>query len=275
MTEHTRTLVIGGTGKTGRRVVDRLRDRGVPVRIGSRSGQPPFDWEDRSTWAPALDGAGSVYISYHPDLAFPGAAETVGSLADLAVRRGARRLVLLSGRGERGAQRGEQAVMDSGADWTVVRSSFFAQNFEDFMLEAVRAGEFVLPAGETAEPVIDAEDVAGVAAAALTDDRHIGQLYEVTGPRLMTFAEMAAEISKATGREVRYRDVSSEEFAAGLAAAGLPAGWVEGLTDLFTEIMDGHNSCLTDGVQRALGRPPGDFADYARRAAATGVWDVA
>lgn len=266
-------MVIGGTGKTGRRVVDRLRDRGVPVRIGSRSGQPPFDWEDESTWAPALDGVRAAYVTYYPDLAFPGAAETVGSLADLAVRRGVRRLVLLSGRGEVGAQRGEQALMDSGADWTIVRSSFFAQNFEDFMLYSVRAGEFVLPAGEVTEPVIDAEDIADIVTLALTDDRHIGQLYEVTGPRLMTFAEMAAELSKASGREVRYRDVSSEEFAAVLASAGLSAGWVAGLTDLFTEIMDGHNSYLTGGVQRALGRPPGDFADYADRTAATGIWE--
>ncbi len=90
-------LVLGATGKTGRRVVDRLAARGVPTRPGSRSAEPPFDWNDRSTWAPVLDGVGAVYISYHPDLAIPGAAETVGAFAQLAAGR---RLVLLTGRGE-------------------------------------------------------------------------------------------------------------------------------------------------------------------------------
>src|ERR687895_1316031 len=112
-TQHTNpTLVLGGTGKTGRRVVERLEARGLPVRVGSRSGEPPFDWEDRSTWAPALDGVGSVYLSYYPDLAVPGAAEAAGAFAELAVRSGARRLALLSGRGEPGAERAEQAVRD-------------------------------------------------------------------------------------------------------------------------------------------------------------------
>jgi uncharacterized protein YbjT (DUF2867 family) len=271
---NTEILVIGGTGKTGRRVVERLRERDVPVRVGSRSGTPPFDWEDESTWEPALEGVRAAYVAYYPELAFQGAAEVVGSLADLAVRRGVRRLVLLSGRGEKGAQRGEQALIDSGADWTIVRASFFAQNFEDFMYESVIAGAFALPAGDVAEPVIDAEDIADVATLALTDDRHIGELYEVTGPRLMTFTEMAAELSKAIGREVRYQAVSSAEFGAGLRAAGLSDDWADGLTDLFTEIMDGHNAHLNDGVQRALGRPPRDFADYARRTADAGVWDA-
>jgi uncharacterized protein YbjT (DUF2867 family) len=183
--------------------------------------------------------------------------------------------VLLSGRGEVGAQRGEQMLIDSGADWTVVRAAFMAQNFEDVMLESVLAGGFALPAGDVREPLIDADDIADVAVAALTEDGHIGQLYEVTGPRLMSFHEIAAELAKGSGRTVEYWPVSSAEFSAGLAEAGLPPEEVSGLTDLFTEIMDGHNSYLTDGVQRALGRPPRDFTDYVARAAATGVWATA
>jgi uncharacterized protein YbjT (DUF2867 family) len=267
------TLVIGGNGKTGRRVAERLGEFGRKVRIASRSTAPSFDWEDRSTWKPALAGTTAAYVTYYPDLAFPGAAETVGELAGLAVATGTRRLVLLSGRGEVGAQRAEQAVIDSGAEWTVVRSSFFAQNFsEGFLAEQVQAGEFALPAGDTAEPVIDNDDIADVVVTALTSDGHVGRVYEVTGPRLLTFHEMAAELSKAAGREVRYVPISGEDFAAGLAAAGLPDDYATGLTDLFAEIMDGHNSYLTDGVQRALGRAPRDFADYALDAAATGVW---
>jgi uncharacterized protein YbjT (DUF2867 family) len=269
------TLVLGGTGKTGRRVAQRLRARGLPVRIGTPSSKPPFDWEDQATWAPALQDIGSVYLTYYPDLASPGADERVGAFADLALERGTGRLVLLSGRGEEGARRGEQAVRDSGADWTIVRSAFMAQNFsESFFLEPLRAGEVAFPAGaEIAEPFIDAEDIADVAVAALTDDRHVGQLYEVTGPRLLGWADAVAEIARATGRPIRYLPVSLEEYATLLLDNQVPADIVKLLTDVFTEVLDGHNAWLGDGVQRALGRPPRDFSDYARATAATGVWD--
>ena len=270
------TLVLGGTGKTGRRVVQRLRQRGLAVRIGSRSGSPPFDWEKQATWGPALQGITSVYVTYQPDLAFPGAVDRVRVFANLAVKNGVLRLVLLSGRNEQGAQLAEQAVRDSGVEWTVVRSSFFNQDFsEAFLLEPILAGELAFPAGHVPEPFIDAEDIADIVVAALTEDEHVGQLYEVTGPRLLTFAEAVGEISKSSGREIRYVPISPEQFAAALADAGLPADEAVALSDLFSTVMDGRNAYLTDGVQRALGRKPRDFKVYAREAAATGVWEAA
>ncbi len=224
-TQETGTiLVLGGTGKTGRRVVERLEARGLPVRVGSRSGEPPFDWEDNATWAPVLDGVGSVYISYYPDLAAPGAVEATSAFANLAVVNGVRRLVLLAGRGEPEAEQAEQAVRQSGADLTVIRATWFSQNFsEGFMLEPVLGGEIVLPAGETPEPFVDVDDIADVAVAALTDDRHIGQLYELTGPRLLSFAQVAEEIAEATGHEIRYVPVSIEQYTAAAAEQGLRA----------------------------------------------------
>jgi uncharacterized protein YbjT (DUF2867 family) len=275
MTEHAQEtkpiLVLGGRGKTGRRVAARLTARGLPVRIGSRSGEPPFDWEDRSTWAPALQGVESVYVSYYPDLAIPGAVETVGSFAELAVERGVPRLVLLSGRGEPEAEAAEQAVSESGAELTIVRATWFAQNFsEDYWRDYVLAGEVTLPAGDTPEPFVDVDDIADVAVAALTENGHVGQLYELTGPRLLTFAEAVDEISKATGREIRYVPISVEEQAA--AEQGVPGELIDLLTRLFSEVLDGRNAHVTDGVRRVLGREPRDFAEYARDAAATGVW---
>jgi uncharacterized protein YbjT (DUF2867 family) len=268
------TLVLGGTGKTGRRVVERLTERGVPTRIGSRSGRPPFDWEDRSTWAPVLEGVRSAYVTYYPDLAVPGSVEAVGSFADLAVRSGVRRLVLLAGRGEPEAEEAEDAVRASGADLTIVRSTWFAQNFsEDFWREGILNGELALPTGDVPEPFVDADDIADVAVAALTDDRHIGELYELTGPRLLTFAEAVDEIARAAGREIRYVPISIEGFAAAASAAGVPGEVVDLLTYVFGEVLDGRNAHLADGVQRALGREPRDFGDYARDAAASGVWD--
>jgi uncharacterized protein YbjT (DUF2867 family) len=269
------TLVLGGTGKTGRRVVERLEARGLPVRVGSRSGEPPFDWEDPDTWAPALDGVGSVYLSYYPDLAVPGATEAVRSFAELALRSGVPRLVLLSGRGEPEAERAEQAVSGTGADLTILRSTWFMQNFsEDYMTDHVLSGEIRLPGGDVPTPFLDVGDIADAAVAALTDDRHVGQLYELTGPRSLTFDEVAAEISKATGRELRYTPVTLEQHAAEAAEHGVPNEVIELLTYLFAEVVDGRNADTTDGVHRALGRDARDFGDYVREVTASGVWDA-
>jgi uncharacterized protein YbjT (DUF2867 family) len=276
ITDTQETLVLGGTGKTGRRVVQRLRARGVPTRIGSRSGEPRFDWEDRSTWPPVLEGVRSAFVSYYPDLALPGAVETVGSFAELAVESGVPRLVLLAGRGEPEAERAEDAVRESGAELTIVRSTWFAQNFsEDYWVEGIRGGELALPAGDVPEPFVDADDIADVAVAALTDDRHIGEVYELTGPRLLSFADAVDEIAEAVGRDIHYVPISLDDFAAAAAAQDAPAEIIELLTRLFGEVLDGRNAHLTDGVQRALGREPRDFSEYARDAAATGVWNPA
>jgi uncharacterized protein YbjT (DUF2867 family) len=271
----TTTLVLGGNGKTGSRVAARLPEDGRPVRIGSRTGDPRFDWADDTTWAPVLRGVESAYISYYPDVSFPGAAECVGAFAKAAVASGTRRLVLLSGRGEPDAEPTEQAVRDSGAEWTILRSSWFAQNFsEHFLLEPVLEGVIALPAADIAEPFIDVTDVAEVAVAALTRVGHTGQVYELTGPRLLTFADVAAELSRAAGREVRYVPITPVEYAEFAARAGVPAEEIEPLTDLFIRVLDGHNAYLSDDVERVLGRRPRDFADYAHDAAATGIWSA-
>jgi uncharacterized protein YbjT (DUF2867 family) len=267
-------LVLGGTGKTGCRIVERLQARGVGVRIGSRSAAPPFEWEDRATWGPALAGASAVYVSYYPDLAVPGAPEAVGALAEQAREQGVERLVLLSGRGEEEAQRAEQVVQATGVEWTVVRCSWFNQNFsEDYLLEPILGGEVALPAGEVPEPFVDTEDIADVAVAALTEPGHSGRVYELTGPRLLTFAEAIAEIGRGTGRELRSVPISVEEYAAGAAEHGLPEDVIGLVQYLFSEVLDGRNAQLADGVQQALGREPRDFADYVRETAATGVWN--
>lgn len=276
MQENERTrpvLVIGASGKTGRRVADRLIAIGRRVRPASRSTTPSFDWQDQTTWLPALDGVDAAYITYFPDLALPGAAETVRSFAHLAVENGVDRLVLLSGRGEAGAEKAERFLQESAAAWTVVRCAFFYQNFDESFADSIRNGVLAMPAGDTAEPFVDAEDIADVVVASLTDDRHIGQLYELTGPRLLTLAETAAELSEAIGREVRYVPVSAGEFGAELSAHGMPEQDATHLAELLTEVLDGRNAQLGDGVQRALGRAPRDFREYAREAAATGVWN--
>jgi uncharacterized protein YbjT (DUF2867 family) len=268
-------LITGGTGKTGRRVAEKLTARGEHVRIGSRNGEPRFDWHDQSTWEPALAGVKAAYLVYYPDLAAPEAAPLIRAFSELAVRSGVERLVLLSGRGEEETLPSEAAVRESGAAWTIVSCAWFAQNFsEDFLLESVLHGELGLPAGQVPEPFVATDDIADVAVAALTEDGHNGRIYELTGPRLLTFADAAADIARATGREIRYVPVSADEYAA-VIGEHLPAEYVPMFVDLFTRILDGRNAHLADGVQRALGRAPRDFAEYARDAAAAGAWEDA
>jgi uncharacterized protein YbjT (DUF2867 family) len=265
------TLVLGGNGKTGRRIVERLTARDVPVRVGSRS--LPFDWYDDSTWDAALDDVSTVYVSFFPDLAIEGAPEIIGAFSRLAAARGVKRLVLLSGRGEPEAQRAERELIAAGTEWTVVRCSWFAQNFsEAFLADFVKSGEIALPAGDVPEPFVDVEDIADVAVAALTQDGHDGQVYELTGPRALRFDEAAAEIAAATGRDVRFVRVPADAFHAGMLEAGVPADEAELVSFLFSDVLDGRNAEPQDGVRRALGRAPRDFGEYARVTAASGAW---
>ncbi len=270
---HSPILVIGATGKTGRRIVQRLSEKGHALRKGSRQSDPPFDWGAQSTWDAVLDGVAAAYISYAPDLAIPGATDAIRAFVGRAVEHGVRRLVLLSGRGEEEAQQCERIIQRADIEWTVVRASWFCQNFsEGAFLDMVLAGEIALPAGEVGEPFVDADDIADVAVAALTEDGHDGQVYELTGPRLLTFAEAVDEIARATGRPIRYVQIPPEAFAAGVAEAGLPEDIAWLLDYLFATVLDGRNASLGDGVRKALGREPRDFTDYARETAAAGVW---
>ena len=266
-------LVLGGTGKTGRRVADLLRQAGKPVRIGSRTAEPCFDWENRTTWGPALQGVKACYVAYQPDLAAPGALEIVDAFFRRAIGCGVEKLVLLSGRGEIEAEQAEQALQATGVDWTILRASWFFQNFsETFLVEAIAAGDVALPSGPAAEPFVDVDDIAEIAFAALTEVGHSRQLYEITGPRALTFPEAINEIAQATGRDIRFTAAPPADFHAQLVASGVPATDADLVIYLFTTVLDGRNTPLADGVQRALGRPPRDFSDYVRRTAATGVW---
>jgi uncharacterized protein YbjT (DUF2867 family) len=269
-----RVLVLGGTGKTGRRIAAGLQAEGIPVRIGSRSATPAFDWNNDATWDACLRDVEAAYIAYAPDLAMPGATDAIQAFVNRARQHGVQRLVLLSGRGEAEAQACERIVQESGLEWTIVRASWFFQNFsEGAFVDMVHAGQITLPAGDIPEPFVDVDDIAEVAVAAFTEPGHAGEVYEVTGPRMMTFAEVAAELSKATGRPIQFVQVPHDAFVQGAQASGAPKDVVWMLDYLFSTVLDGRNAHLNDGIQRALGRPPKDFADYARKVAASGVWE--
>jgi uncharacterized protein YbjT (DUF2867 family) len=267
------TLVLGSTGKTGSRVANRLQAMSWPVRLGSRSADIPFEWNDPNTWDAVLEGMDSVYISFVPDLALPGSAEMITNFSKKAVDKGVTKLVLLSGRGEPEAEECEQVVMKAGADWTIVRCSWFCQNFsEGNFLEQVLSGYVALPAGDMPEPFVDADDIADVAVAALTQDNHNGEVYELTGPRMLSFKEAMDEIAKATGHPIRYQQISVDEYADMLNQYGVPEVYVYLLKYLFGEVFDGRNASVQNGVERALGRKATDFSEYVQKTVKTGVW---
>ncbi|WP_423203564.1 NAD(P)H-binding protein [Pseudomonas kribbensis] len=268
-------LVLGATGKTGSRISKRLIEEGHPVRPGSRNAPIPFDWDNPSTWSAALTGARAVYISYQPDLAMPGALETLQAFVSLAVAHHVKHLVLLSGRGEIEAQEAERIVQNSGIDWTILRASWFFQNFsEAHFLDPIIEGQLVLPVGNIAEPFVDAEDIAEVAVQVLTKPGHKGKFYELTGPRALTFYEALEEISSATGRDIQFTQVSAQAYLKELEHRQLPTPYVNLLLYLFTTVLDGRNAAVADGVKQALGRPANDFSAYARRTASTGIWNA-
>jgi uncharacterized protein YbjT (DUF2867 family) len=268
-------LIIGATGKTGARVHRLLVERGMATRPVARSAAIPFDWTRPETWGPALEGTSKAYVTYQPDLAVDGAPETIAAFARIARNTGLEQIVLLSGRGEPGAERAEAALQASGVAWTILRSSWFCQNFsEGHMVEGILAGHLELPAGPVREPFIDIDDIADIAVAALTDVRHLNKLYVVTGPRALTFADAVAEIASAANRPIQYAQVSPDAFSSTLRAGQVPADTIALMHDLFTVVLDGRNEQIEDGVMQALGRPARDFSDYARKAAASGVWDT-
>ena len=267
-------MIIGKHAKTGQRVERRLQELGYATRGVSRSTSPAFDWRDPATWRAALQGTESAYVTFYPDLAIPAAEQTIRDFVDVAKQSGLRHLVLLSGRGEPGAERAEQVLAASGLDWNVVRASWFMQNFsESFMIEGILNGELVLPAGDTVEPFIDIDDIADVAVAALTRPELRNRLFEVSGPRALSFAQCAAQISRAVGYPVQFRQIPVDDFVDALRRQGAPGELAWLMRHLFSEVFDGRNSKPATGVEEALGRPATDFDEYVRKTLATGAWD--
>lgn len=263
--------VIGATGKTGRRIAERLEAAGGEVRRLARGTSPAFDWNEPEGWAAALARVDRLYIAFVPDLASAGSADAITRLTEVARTAGVERLVLLSGRGEDGARAAEDVVLASGIDSTIVRASWFTQNFTEGMLaDSVAQGFVAIPAGERREPFVDVDDIADVAVEALTGDGHAGRVFEVTGPELLTFADAAALLTEASGHPVAYVPVTLDEFHAAIEAEA-DAERAHLLTELCREVFDGRNESLGRGVQEALGREPRSLRDVLARAVAEAV----
>ncbi len=270
-------LIIGGTGKTGRKVVESLQQLNQDVRVGSRSATIPFDWEQPATWASAIKGIDKIYITFQPDLAVPGAFEAIKGLVAIARQEGVKKLVLLSGKGETEAERCEQVVINSGMDYTIVRASWFNQNFsESFFLEPILEGTVALPMPEAKVPYLDTGDIADVVVESLLHREHNGEIYELTGPELLTFEEVINEISEASGRTIGYIPVSLEDYLGVMQKQEVPESYIWLIEYLFTLVLvNPVNSVVTNDVEKVLKRPAKSFRSFAREVAATGIWNPA
>lgn len=265
--------IIGATGKTGTRVLAQLQQLGYSTRALSRKSDTVFDWSDWSTWEPALSGTESAYVTYYPDLAVPQAESDMQAFVSTAKAVGMRHLVLLSGRGEDGAQRAEAAFKASGLDWNVVRASWFMQNFsESFMLEGLKNGELVLPEPKAAEPFIDVDDIADVAVAALTRKDLRNQLLEITGPEILSFAQCVQSIAKTSARNIGFKTLPVDAYLNAAKADGLPEDLAWLINELFVNVLDGRNENTTQTIENVLGRPARTFHDYVTNTAKTTIW---
>ncbi|BFM41767.1 NAD(P)H-binding protein [Flavobacterium sp. CFS9] len=273
--KNTKILVLGSNGKTGRRVAERLAKMdNVETRLGSRNEKIPFDWEDSETWPAVLQGIDTVYITFQPDLAIPSAVETIQNFTGLATKLGVQKMVLLSGRGEKEAQLCEEIVKSTAKNWAIIRASWFNQNFsESFFLDPILAGVVALPRAEALEPFTDADDIADVVTAALLEDKHNGQTYELTGPRLLTFQQAVNEIAEASGRNITFQGLSLEEYNQLLQEYQVPEDHIWLINYLFEQVLDGRNSSITSDIETILGRKAKDFSAYAKETAKTEIWN--
>ena len=268
-------LVLGANGKTGKRVAERLQQRNdIEIVMGSRTAEPAFDWENPETWPAVLKGADAVYITFQPDLAVPAATEIIQKFTFLATRLGVQKMVLLSGRGEKEAQVCEEIVKASAKNWTIVRASWFNQNFsESFFLDPILAGIVALPRAEALEPFTDADDIAAVVTASLLEEKHNGKTYELTGPRLLTFQQAVQEIAEASGRNISFQELTLAQYIQMLQEYQIPEDHIWLVNYLFEHVLDGRNSSITNDIEKVLGRKAKDFKTYAQETAKTGIWN--
>jgi len=264
-----RVLVTGGTGKTGRLVAEQLAVRGVDARAATRhpasADQVRFDWDDATTYGPALDGVTSVYLVAPTDRTEQ--LPVMRPFLDQAVARVPGRLVLLSASSlaEGGPMMGEvHAWIHAHAPrWTVLRPSWFMQNFTTQHLPSIINEECVYSATRDGRvPFIDTADIAAVAVEALTNPTLASDDHVLTGPEALTYDEVAKAITDASGRPVRHRRLSVEELAARYAGFGIPHHYASMLAGMDEAIANGTEDRTTMEVPQIIGRPANDLANF-------------
>lgn len=264
-------LVLGATGTTGTAVVDALRgDPDLAIRTATPdAGHRRFDWFDAATWPAALDGVDRLYLLAPVGHADP--LTVVAPFAELALRAGVRRVVMLSSSavatGDPGLGAVDALVRATFPEWAILRPSWFMQNFvgRHPLAESIRTtGEFVTATGDGRLPFIDARDIGRSAAALLRAEHGSTGEYVLTGPRAFSYDEAAAVMSAVTGRRVTHRAVAPDRYVERLVAAGYDRDFAVGLVALDGLVRDGAQSHVTDTVERLTGTPPRSFEAFLR-----------
>ena len=271
-------LVTGGTGTTGRRLSARLAARGLRYRAATRSPKAEndirFDWADDTTWDAALKDVGRVYLVAPTGV--PDPLPMMIPLMELAIRSGVKRFVLLSASSLEpdGPMMGRVHawLRDRAPEWVVLRPSWFMQNFSERQhLESIRDEGAIYTATENGRVgFIDAEDIAAVAAKALSQPEFASGDIVLTGPAALGYDDVARTLSGVLDRPVKHRRLSVTGLAARHVAFGLPEAYAETLASMDASIAAGCEDRVTDAVARLAGRPANALADFV--AANAEVW---
>ncbi|TGL21748.1 NmrA family transcriptional regulator [Leptospira yanagawae] len=269
------TLILGSSGKTGSRIVNKLNQLNYPLRLGGRKTIPAFDWEKSEGWDEVIQGIDQIYISYQPDLAHPNSIHHIQKLIELSKKNNVKRLVLLSGRGEPEAVACEKLVENSGLEWTILRSSWFSQNFSEGMfLGQILERNVIFPKLKSTEPFVDLEDLTDLAVDALVKNVHIGKKYELTGPTLLSFQDAFGQIAKELNETISYEEIPLDAYITMLNEYGLDQETIWLIRYLFETVLDGRNESVVDDFEKVMGKKPKDFTNYVKVTAKSGIWDV-
>jgi ergot alkaloid biosynthesis protein len=273
-----RVLVIGGTGKTGSRVVAKLQQRGVAVALGSRTPRGPgavhFDWAAPESFEPACAAVGAVYMI--APLGELNPAPVMQAFIEKALRLQVRRFVLLSSSllPEDGPAMGtvHGFLRRNAPEWAVLQPSWFMQNFCEGVHQASirNEGRIISATGSGAVGFIHVDDIAEVAVRALIDPTAHNRAHLITGPQALTYGEVAAAIGRVCGYTVRHENISTQELAARWSALGLPADYAAMLANMDEAIFHGAENRTTTTVKDVTGREPTRFADFVQ--ANTQAW---
>lgn len=269
-------LVTLANSNVGSAIAGRLLERGVALRLGARNAQKarvafpgaevvPLDYQDATSVPAALQDVDALYLASPFDMP----PETTMRVVDLAAQAGVRHVVRLSAMGAQlmdahPLRRVELHIEASGMSWTFLRPNTFMQNFSTTDAEGIRrTGAIIEPAGDGATSFVDARDIAAVGVVALTERGHEGLAYDLTGPAAVTREQVAAAISAATGRAVRYEPVEEQQFEQGMTDAGDPEVAIQTMTNFYRYVRAGQTATLADGVQRVTGRAPIGIEQFA------------
>ncbi|MGH9367391.1 MAG: SDR family oxidoreductase [Thermoanaerobaculia bacterium] len=273
-------LVTGATGTVGQELVKELKAARAPFRVGARSPEKVstaeavrLDFDRPETFAPALDGVDKLF------LLTSGGTEREGAAVEAAKKAGVKHLVKLSVWGAeenaflfgRAHRQIEQKIEASGIPYTFLRPNSFMQNFTTHHAPTIRSQGAFYPYGHDSRiSVIDARDIAAVAARALTGEGHAGKAYKLSGPESLTNGQMAEKLSRAIGKLVRFVDLPDPEYKKALMGAGVPEGYADALADLSRYFATGAGAPVTPDYERVVGRKPATFDQFARDHAS--VW---